>query len=403
MTAEPPAQDKEKAFRSGFSRRRILLPILIGLLAAGWLLVRDLRAPRFEPAPDGHGGFTWNDANGNGIVDPSDPADFSSTADGSGDFRRLTARDALTSVEWTWYSTGWLLLALLFTAFRDLGYIVRIRILTSKQLGWRSSFNAVMLWEFACNLAPSVVGGTAFAAFILQREGIALGRSTAIVLVTAMLDELFYIITVPLVFAFVGMAALFPPHLDEAFGGLNMMVVFWIGYAVIVAMTLAVWYAVFFRPRAIKHWTLKLFQWKPLRRWRQDIAATGHDLVLASADLKERPVSYWAKGFAATVWGWASRFLVVNCLAAAFFPVSDHMLLYARQLVMWVILLISPTPGASGFAELAFAGFFKDLLPALGLIGAVALVWRMLTYYLYVVIGVIILPRWLRRTAKPSA
>ncbi|MBP6697000.1 MAG: hypothetical protein KA175_05245, partial [Flavobacteriales bacterium] len=130
MTVEPPAQDKEKAFRSGFSRRRILLPILIGLLAAGWLLVRDLRAPRFEPAPDGHGGFTWNDANGNGIVDPSDPADFSSTADGSGDFRRLTARDALTSVEWTWYSTGWLLLALLFTAFRDLGYIVRIRILT---------------------------------------------------------------------------------------------------------------------------------------------------------------------------------------------------------------------------------------------------------------------------------
>ena len=119
--------------------------------------------------------------------------------------------------------------------------------------------------------------------------------------------------------------------------------------------------------------------------------------------LKERPVSYWAKGFAATVWGWASRFLVVNCLAAAFSPVSDHMLLYARQLVMWVILLISPTPGASGFAELAFAGFFKDLLPALGLIGAVALVWRMLTYYLYVVIGVIILPRWLRRTAKPSA
>ena len=40
------------------------------------------------------------------------------------------------------------------------------------------------------------------------------------------------------------------------------------------------------------------------------------------------------------------------CVAsAAFFPVSDHLLLYARQLIMWVILLISPTPGGSGIAD----------------------------------------------------
>ncbi|MCB0634891.1 MAG: flippase-like domain-containing protein, partial [Lewinella sp.] len=88
-----------------------------------------------------------------------------------------------------------------------------------------------------------------------------------------------------------------------------------------------------------------------------------------------------------------------NCIAAAFFPVSDHLLLYARQLIMWVILLISPTPGSSGVAEVAFAGFFRDLFPVVGYIGAVAIVWRLLSYYLYLFMGVVILPRWLRRTS----
>ena len=70
---------------------------------------------------------------------------------------------------------------------------------------------------------------------------------------------------------------------------------------------------------------------------------------------------------------------------------------------MWVILLISPTPGASGIAEVAFAGFFRDLLPAAGFIAAVAILWRLLTYYLYLFIGVITLPRWLRKTGLRAA
>ena len=36
------------------------------------------------------------------------------------------------------------------------------------------------------------------------------------------------------------------------------------------------------------------------------------------------------------------------------FTFGEHMLIYARQLVMWVIMLISPTPGSAGIAEFAF-------------------------------------------------
>lgn len=397
---DPEAIEREHTFRRTLRMRRILIPILLGLVAAAWLLFRDLRKPRFELATDGRGGYEWVDRNGDRIADLGDPEEFRATSDGSGDYRLVSAREVLRAVDWTWHSTVWILLAVIATAFRDLGYIFRIRELTDRRLGWRSSFNVVMLWEFASSLTPSVVGGSGIAMFIIDREGIPLGRSTAVVLVTAMLDEIFYIVMVPAVFLLVGMSDLFPEALDNAFWGLPIKTIFWIGYGFIICLTSIVYYAIFFRPRAFKYALLAIFRLRFLRRWRPHVLKVGDDMVTASKEMRGRTVGFWGRVFGATCFSWASRFLVVNCIVAAFFPVSDHLLLYARQLIMWVILLISPTPGSSGVAEVAFAGFFKDLIPALGLIGAVAIVWRLFSYYLYLFIGVITLPRWLRRTAE---
>jgi uncharacterized protein (TIRG00374 family) len=93
---------------------------------------------------------------------------------------------------------------------------------------------------------------------------------------------------------------------------------------------------------------------------------------------------------------------VVNLMIMAVIPVADHMLVYGRQLVMWVIMLISPTPGGSGIAEFAFTGFLADFIP-LGLAGGLAFIWRLLTYYPYIFVGAIVLPRWLKRTATEIA
>ena len=80
---------------------------------------------------------------------------------------------------------------------RDAAYVVRIKILSLGELSWRSSFNTVMLWEFASALTPTVIGGSAFAVLILKREGMNLGSSVATILITALMDELFYVLAVP--------------------------------------------------------------------------------------------------------------------------------------------------------------------------------------------------------------
>jgi hypothetical protein len=102
------------------------------------------------------------------------------------------------------------------------------------------------------------------------------------------------------------------------------------------------------------------------------------------------------KTFAATFLSWTARYWVVNFMLLAFIPVSEHFLIYARQLVMWVIMLMSPTPGGSGIAEFAFSGFLREF--TLGLGAAFALLWRFLTYYPYLFVGSIVLPGWVKRT-----
>ncbi|MCB0410779.1 MAG: flippase-like domain-containing protein, partial [Flavobacteriales bacterium] len=80
----------------------------------------------------------------------------------------------------------------------------------------------------------------------------------------------------------------------------------------------------------------------------------------------------------------------------AFTGVSDHFLIYGRQLVMWVIMLISPTPGGAGIAEFAFNGFLKEFIP-IGLAGLLVVLWRLISYYPYLLIGSFVLPKWMKR------
>ena len=108
----------------------------------------------------------------------------------------------------------------------------------------------------------------------------------------------------------------------------------------------------------------------------------------------------------ATVLSWSSRFLVVNALFMAFFSVSDHMLIFARQFVMWVLMILSFTPGASGLSELIFKNYLSALIPISGLVPVIIVLWRLLSYYNYLFIGAILVPRWaskaFKKTEKPE-
>lgn len=300
---------------------------------------------------------------------------------------------------------GWLGLGFVFMIVRDLGYIWRMRILTDKQLTWRSAFEVTILWEFASALTPSVVGGSALAIFMLIKEKIRAGRSTAIVFVTIFLDEVFYIVILPLLLLFVDHDLIFNPISDqESTIGTGLILAFWIAYCVLIAYTLFLAFALFIKPDATAGIIKRGFRWRLLNRWESGAANLAEDLLIASREFRTKSFGFWARGWTATFLAWMGRYLVLNCVLSMFTNLSlfEHMVAFARQVVMFQVMLVSPTPGGSGFAEGAFSQMLSEFAPA-GTVLILAFLWRLITYYPYMFVGIPLLPRWLRRVFRKQA
>lgn len=296
------------------------------------------------------------------------------------------------------------ILAIMMVIVRDLAYIIRIRLLTNNALSWRKAFQVIFLWEFASSVTPSVVGGSAVAIFILTKEKIGTGRSAATVMVTAVLDELFYIVLVPLTFIFAGIERL--SVVGQSFNFLGMsfttMGIFGVGYFIILVVTFILAYGVFINPHGLKWLLIRVTKFRFLKRFAHAAEHTGDQLIETSAEFKSKNFAFWLKAFGITGLSWTARFLVVNFLIVGFtsaLSLGDHFLIMARQLMMWVIMLISPTPGGSGIAEFFFPVFLREFIAGAtrDLTVLVALAWRLLTYYPYLIIGSFVLPFWLRR------
>ncbi|MFK7899726.1 MAG: YbhN family protein [Cyclobacteriaceae bacterium] len=291
----------------------------------------------------------------------------------------------------------WVFLALLVLLVRDGGYMYRIKHLTMNKLSWKSCFQVIVLWEFASAVTPSVVGGTAVAVFILNKEKIPLGKSLAYVLVTAILDNLFFVIAGCLVM-FSSDNSLFPN--TEWVSREALKNAFYISYLLISSYSLLMIYGIFINPRGFKYILMKLTSWGPLRRGRKMAHEQGTQMINAANELRSVSIMYWVKAVLVTFFIWTARYFMLNCLVAAFsdgMSFWEHFQAISRQIVMWIAQLVSPTPGASGIAEGLFKVFFKDILSNGGVLVIVLLLWRFLTYFAYLVLGSIVLPRWLKK------
>jgi len=303
-------------------------------------------------------------------------------------------------VHWGYSATMYLTIAIILMLIRDIAYMYRLRVLTDNKIRWKHSFQVIMLWEFASALTPSVVGGSAAAFYIVSKECHSVGKSTAIVMVTALLDEAFYIFMVPLLFIFVSTDQLFIHGQFNFFGmgELPTQLIFFFGYGFILILTTLISLAIFLKPELFKALLERIFNLRILRRWKSKASKTGDEIILTSKEMKGKPILFWLKAFGATFFSWTARFWVVNFLILAFVTGGDQLLIYARQLVMWVILLISPTPGGSGVAEYMLPKFIGEYMGDFS--NEIALVWRLISYYAYLIIGAIVLPVWLRRVYK---
>lgn len=336
-----------------FSARKIILPMLLGLGVIGYMLYQN--------------------------YDPSQ-------------VQTLMQADLL-----------WASIALLVLFIRDFGYMYRIRYITEKALSWKQSFNVIMLWEFASCALPSVVGGTTIAAFMLFKEKIPLGKSIAQVMVTAMLDNLYFVLAVPVVIL-VAQGQLLPEIAGISDTMRNSIgIAFLVSYLLIAIYAFVMFYALFINPKAVKRLMIRVGHIKLFRRWRVSLFHHANELLIASKHLRTKNTSYWLHASISTFFVWTARYLIIGCLIAAFthLSFSDHILIFCRNLIYKIVLFVSVTPGGAGFAELAFPAFFGVFIGSFTTI--IILLYRLLTYYLYLLAGAIIFPRWAARVFSKDA
>jgi uncharacterized membrane protein YbhN (UPF0104 family) len=105
--------------------------------------------------------------------------------------------------------------------------------------------------------------------------------------------------------------------------------------------------------------------------------------------------------FIATCLQWLCRYAILNCLILGLEIQTNHIGLFLRQWFVFAAMVFMPTPGATGGAELTFYYLFENVLPA-DLIAIVIAAWRFLTYYLIMLVAVLIVLVLTRMPARKA-
>ncbi|NVO08846.1 MAG: flippase-like domain-containing protein [Bacteroidales bacterium] len=311
--------------------------------------------------------------------------------------------NAFDVIVFTKWSVFWLIIAFCFMGLRDFGYMLRLRVLTENMLNFRQSFKVIMLWEFSSAILPSAFGGTMVATIYVNKEGVNVGKSSAVVMITSFLDELYFILVFPILLVIITPTALFGLGVTTGISTFSQDIFIFciIGYLIKFVWVVMLSYGLFINPRGLKWLLMLIFKLPLLRKWKHGANRAGTDIIQSSIEFRKKPFGFWLKAFGTTFISWTSRYCVVNALLLAFFAVNNHVLIFVRQLAMSIIQLISPTPGGSGSSEYIFTRYLGEFIPVdpamLGsIVIAMAFLWRMISYYPYLLIGAIIFPRWIK-------
>ncbi len=337
---------------------RMILPVLLGMLAVGYLFYRQFDPEKFR------------------------------------------------AISWSAAAFFWLFLALVLLLLRHLSYSFRLWTLSHGQFSFRKCMELIVLWEFSSALTPTAKGGPLVMLFVLTKEKLSAGRTAAAVFYTMICDTGFFVFLLPVMLLIYGPSMLFPgmKSFDDvglASGAFFFTYTMMAGYWVFLSLF------IFVRPdlgKSLLHW----FARRPLlKKQSAKLELLGDEFILAANEMKAQQWTFHLKVLLGTLGSWTGKFLMINCIIIALVPAipvdgATQAFIYARLVAMFTIMAFSPTPGGAGLAEIALANFISDYVPA-GTGIVVALIWRGMAYYGYLLAGSIIVPAWINaRYSKES-
>lgn len=277
------------------------------------------------------------------------------------------------------------ILAVLLQAVSWVFWSARIQFL-AKIVGHEVSFSLAMQTTFAslfvASLTPSAAGGEPVRIKMLADNGMSYGSAMTIVLAERLLDSFLFLIAL--------MVCLFFTHF--AIGvGLEIGGIF----LFLILLLLIFLYELIKRPDRIS----RLFNW--FKRKRGDGKAIQFiekqawlfrqaDIDLLKKSRKEMPAMV-----AITLAIWACDFLIPSVLLVGLNQGPSFLYSITSQIIITIISLLPLTPGGSGIAEISMGYLYGKFVPTY-LLGILVALWRLITYFMGLVIGAVYVTIWLR-------
>lgn len=276
-----------------------------------------------------------------------------------------------------------LFLAIFVTLLKVYFSAAKIRYLADKMISKMASIRIALTWDFASAITPSTIGGAPVATFAMTREGIKFGQSSAIVLYGVMLDQFWYALAVPILLVTGIWYQVIPSEIGLV-GNITMMFI----YAGLLAYGALLAYGLLINPASLKRILKKIFSWPILRKYAGKVNKEAEHLEEYSLRLREKPFRFIFNAFVLSTLSWLCRIAIPVIVILSLLP-GDELLLILRSLAMNLAFLVIPTPGGSGGVEGLFAVFLGPLIERTAFIGLAVFVWRIITYYISIGLGII--------------
>ncbi len=283
---------------------------------------------------------------------------------------------------------------------------VRLKVLANAinkkvNIGLWESTKIIIANQFLAGITPSMAGGEPLRIYLLNKDGMSLGSSTATVLGERLLDAIFILTLIP--FAFY----IFKNKPGISYLNLGLT----IGIIVFIMLIISFLYAVF-KPEKTKSFLIYIskkfsrFSKKKegelkLINWVNQEVDNFHNSMMCFSKHKKALLL----ASIITVIFWSTGFLIASMLLLGLGLPPFFIESYAAQILLIVIIMMPTTPGSSGIAEGSIFVLYGVLLtePAsYSLLGVFVILYRFITYHMNVIVGAIFQYRIFKSVASFS-
>ncbi|MBN2007955.1 flippase-like domain-containing protein [candidate division KSB1 bacterium] len=288
------------------------------------------------------------------------------------------------------FNMWYILIALLLTLVPWLFHAWRMIIWTDfvgRRISFKSAIKIVLGTELGAAISPSTIGGGPVKAAMLMQQKLSSGVAASLTALGSIEDNIVMLVLVPLALTISGSW-----HMPGIQLFLNRIWPIIVWALVIVAILLAGLFIMYrYRPRLRLPAICYRFLDSPLmKRLHRFLKQFWHEFKSVYRLIGRRGRKRLAASLTITAVQWVCRYSVIAALIASMNGPVNIYQLFAMQWVVFSLTVFIPTPGAAAGAEAAYLFIYRGLIPE-GLLNPSMLAWRFFTFYLLIIIGIILI------------